>query len=248
MRKVFLVCSMVLACVFFFNTGMTEAAILVPLDQQINFGYTYNSQSPSGDAIYPAFNDDTMTFEATEGGFVRHHLETLPGGWWYQYVDLNLAGITTLGNGLDLSSSEATLSFETRFYQDGQTNTAPYNDAPVFLRIYTYDANGETYIGHRDYSIVYATQTPWSDSPYPTWTTVTVDLDGSYSDGGAFDITNVSRVRWYGTDWAGGGDDFVDFRNLTINATSPIPEPATMLLLGCGLVGLAALRRRFRRG
>ncbi|MFZ7112939.1 MAG: PEP-CTERM sorting domain-containing protein [Desulfatiglandales bacterium] len=170
-------------------------------------------------------------------------------GWWYQYVDLNLAGITTPGNGLDLSSPDATLSFETRFYQDSQTNTNPYGDAPVFLRIYTYDTDGDTYLGYRDYSIVYATQNPWSDQPYPTWTTVTVDLNdiGSYTDGGTFDITNMSRVRWYGTDWSGGGDDFVDFRNLTINTGAPIPEPATMILLGSGLLGLAGLRRKFRK-
>ena len=218
--------------------AMSSILVSLPLDAQINLGYTYNSQSPSGDAIYPAFNSDTQTF--FPGSHVRHNL--LYGGgagsWYYQYVDFNLAGITTPGNGLDLSAAGSTVTFDTRYYQDPEMNTNPYGDAPVFLRLYTYGADGNTYIGYRDYSIVYATQAPWSDPPYPTWTTVTVDVNATtYTEGGAFDVTNVSRLRWYGTDWSGVGTDFVDFRNLVIT-----PEPGTLALLGLGIM-LAARRR-----
>ncbi|MBP7747884.1 MAG: PEP-CTERM sorting domain-containing protein [Phycisphaerae bacterium] len=218
--------------------AMSSILVSLPLDAQINLGYTYNSQSPSGDAIYPAFNSDTQTF--FPGSHVRHNL--LYGGgagsWYYQYVDFNLAGITTPGNGLDLSAAGSTVTFDTRYYQDPEMNTNPYGDAPVFLRLYTYGADGNTYIGYRDYSIVYATQAPWSDPPYPTWTTVTVDVNATaYTQGGTFDVTNVSRLRWYGTDWSGVGTDFVDFRNLVIT-----PEPGTLALLGLGIM-LAARRR-----
>ncbi len=216
-------------------------AATVAMDQQINLGYTYNSQSPSGDAIYPAFNSDTQTIA---NGFTRHNLTTVPGGWYYQYVDLNLAGITTPGAGLDLSSAGSTVQFDTRYYQNPETNTNPYGDAPVFLRLYTYAADGNTYLGHRDYSIVYATQAPWNNPPYPTWTTVTVDVNAAaHSDGGAFDPANVSRIRWYGTDWSGGGDDFVDFRNLVLTP-GVVPEPSSVLALMAGLAGLLPLVRR----
>ena len=219
--------------------------VSLPLNAQINLGYTYNSQSPSGDAIYPAFNADTETFIGGDGGFVRHNL-VYPGGgagsWWYQYVDFNLAGITTPGLGLDLSAAGTEVVFDTRYFQDPETNTNPYADAPVFLRLYTYGADGNTYLGHRDFSIVYATQAPWNNPPYPTWTTVVVDVNSApHTDGGSFDITNVSRLRWYGTDWSGTGDDFVDFRNLKITA---IPEPASILGVFAGLGGLVPLMRR----
>ncbi len=221
------------------GTAALALPVSIPLDAQINLGYTYNSQSPSGDAIYPAFNTDTQTF--FPGSHVRHNIVAGGGAasYWYQYVDLNLAGITTPGAGVNLSAPDSTVVFDTRYYQNAETNTNPYGDAPVFLRLYTYAADGNTYLGHRDYSIVYATQAPWSNPPYPTWTTVTVNVNTTaYTDGGTFDVTNVSRLRWYGTDWSGTGDDFVDFKNLVIT-----PEPTALVLLALGGV-LVARRRR----
>lgn len=216
--------------------------VTVPMNQQINLGQFYNGQSPGGDAIYvPTFSGaDTQTIYADGAlepqGFTRHNLLTVPGSWYYQYLDLNLAGITTPGNGLDLSAPDVTVSFDVRFYQDADTNTNPYGDAPVFLRLYTYAVDGNSYLGHRDYGIVYATQAPWSNPPHPAWTTVTVNVNSAaFTDGGVFDVQNVSRIRWYGTDWANGGGDFVDFKNVVIT-----PEPATLLLVGIGLL----LRRR----
>lgn len=192
------------------------------LDAQVNIGRS-TGQSVNGDAIHPApfvSPPDTFEFRADEAeGYIRHYLDGGgAGSWWYgPYVDFYLAGDTD--DHIDIAGLEFT--FDTRFFQDPDTNTNPYGDAPVFVRFYTYEDDGSgtfpTYIGFRDYGIVYATQNPWNDPPYPEWTRVTVDLnDPAATEGGAFDPTRVSRMRFHGTDWSGTGDDFVDFKNFRI--------------------------------
>lgn len=226
------------------TTPIALGAVLVdvPMNAQINLGYTYNSQSPSGDAIYSAFNSgpqtiwpdgstDPISGSVEPEGWTRHDLDLGAGAasWWYQYIDFNLAGISTPAAGLDLSHPCARIEFDARFYQDPNTNSNPYGDAPIFPRLYTYGADGNTYLGHREFNIRYGPNAgyfPFGDW-YPTWAHVVVFINsGNYTDGGTFDVTNVSRIRFYGTDWSGGGDDFVDFKNFIIT-DDPLPPVIT---------------------
>jgi hypothetical protein len=63
------------------------------------------------------------------------------------------------------------------------------------------------------------------------------------------DLEKVDLQDFFGKDnfWAGYGCHFTDLSTGVDIKTNPVPEPATLLLLGTGLIGLASLGKRIKK-
>ena len=177
-----------------------DVLVEIPMDQQINIGL--------GDAI------TEFTEFATEGeiGFCR---KNLTGGGWYggPVVNFVKAGY---GPYVDMSGPGCEIHYTARYFQGGG-NTNPYGDAPIFVTLRDVNWAG------RSLGISYGPQ------PYPTypeWIDVTDDMTPDSGDA-HFDLSKVIQVEFYGTDWEGRGQDFIEIRDLVVTV-GPQYNPVTI--------------------
>ncbi len=206
----------------------------IPLDVQINNGGMGNAiyQPVYGtDPLDPWWSGMSEVAEIYVGQDIYGDPTTwttgymLVGGGWYHgpWVRLLYACYGTV----DLSSPNMRLMFDARYFQD-ETNWAcdpldpncspkPYEDAPIFVTLR--DANGK----RGSLEIVYGPDMRNDPDKWPNWKHIDVPLDviyGDFSDQG-FDISKVTRIEFFGTDWGGTGWDEVNLKNLWIGEVAP---------------------------
>lgn len=168
-----------------------DTIVDIPLNEQIDTGLGPAVSSYSG-------------FE-TEGeiGFCRKYVDA--GGWYFgPTIDFVKAGY---GPWVDMSRPGTEIHYTARYFQGGG-NTNPYGDAPIFIHLT--DSSGRN--GGLDISYG-----PNPSPVFPEWIecTDTIETTGWPTDPG-FDASKVVSVTFFGTDWGGTGDDFIDIRNLQV--------------------------------
>ncbi len=221
MKKIVLV----IAGIVFLMAGMANADTVT-----LNIGGTYNQGIPI---------DESTGLTVVGGGSIT------PSSLIVNGVTVNLPYLYCIGLYTDIGvpSTYTTTATQSGYVGIGTTATAltPVNNAAQIawlLTNYASQANAEAALGNFNYEV--ALQAAIWHEEYG------VSLDSS--DTGAYgiysaDILNVGTGDIGNFDWLSpmsGGNYLQD-------QVTFVPEPSTLLLLGAGMVGLAAFRKRSKK-
>jgi hypothetical protein len=135
-------------------------------------------------------------------------------------VDLVKAGY---GPYVDLSGTDTAIEYTGRYFQ-GYGNTNPYGDAPIMIMLTDFQGR------KAGLGISYG---PKPNPSYAAWITCIDDMStaGNWPNDTGFDLSKVVQVSFFGTDWAGIGNDFIDLKNMKITSSIPFTGGKTYLPL-----------------
>jgi hypothetical protein len=232
-----------------FLAGLTTVLVMVGMWCGSVFAYTFQN-----------FEDGTLdgwTAGGRRQGYNKWGVSEYAGS---QMAYLHHKSFTELTLSKSFSySPDMIFSFDAEFSINGDKSPSPngnsqYNSDNVYYALGFRDVNGKS-LGYKRY--VAETSYWWTNNLDNTSLFLPNGLEHYEYDMSSLaselgidtnDIDSIALAFGGYSPWYSGSNMIVRFDNVGYSASSaPVPEPATMILVGLGLVGLAGVRRKLKK-
>lgn len=178
----------------------------------------------------------------TNGGYSAHGFGDYFNWSGGSAITLNLSSLgshTTLDLEFDLAIIDSWDGNDGGSYYDPDYFNVTLDGDTIFRETFSqFNSSDQSYTGSPFTSGSNIYKSRWNDSAYH------ISLTGLTHSADSL------TIAWFanGGGWQGGNDESFAIDNINVNTNNtPVPEPATMLLFGTGLAGIAGLRARKKK-